>query len=156
MVANSLSDLQSEWEKEQTKRTPKEMVAFLVLSGYAPFQRLSKDRNIVVWVRKAYVRSQHVYPLERYRMRDATVAGGIRVGTLVDDSGVHYDPFETIKKLATFYHAPIEDFVSIPFNKSLEQVAKNFAMLVDNGVVCDEHGCVEKPFLRGLGGLVKR
>lgn len=156
MVANSLQDLQSKWESEKTKRTPKEVVSFLIMAGYAPFRRVSQDAGVVVWVKKMYAQSQHVYPAERYRSYDGAVSGGVRVGKLVDDSGVHYDPYATVMKLADFYGAPIEDFVSVSLSKDLEQAAKNFAVLVDNSVVCDEKGCKERTFLRGLGGMVKR
>lgn len=155
MVGTNLQNLQSEWESQQTKRTPKEMVSFLVMAGYAPFARVSKDQGIVVWVRKVYARSLHVYSPERYLSYDAMTPGGIKTGALVDDSGVNYDPYMTIKKLADFYGTDVDDFVSVPLDASLERVARNFVVLVDNSVVCDKSGCQERTFQRGLGGMIK-
>ena len=151
-IAN-LTELQAEWE---ARKTPTEMVGFLIAAGYAPFRRVSQDQGIVVWVRKVYVRTEHVYPRERYAMGDATVKGGIRYYGDVDDSGVHYDAHATMKKLADFYSTVPEDFVPVLDMAVLPQIAANFVMLVENSVVCDKSGCEERTFLRGLGGMLKR
>lgn len=153
MSIASLAELQSKWE---ARKTPKEVVDFLIMSGYAPFVRVSKDRGIVVWVKKAYTRSERVYPQERYAVRDGTVKGGVRYVGEVDTTGVHYDERATIEKLAAFYTTQIEDFEPVRQDKHLQQVARNFVMLVENGVVCGDDGCKERTFMRGLGGMLKQ
>lgn len=153
MAIANLTELQAEWE---ARKTPTEVVGFLITAGYAPFRRVSQDQGIIVWVRKVYTRTEHVYPSERYALEDATLRGGIKYYGEVDDSGVHYDAYATIMKLANFYSTVPEDFVPVLDMAVLPQIAANFVMLVENSVVCDKSGCTEKTFLRGLGGMLKR